>query len=125
MGFDRKRAGKGRDKRDGFGDESYDGYRAPSPYQSDFGGGRSGGGFGGGFFSVGSLTAAMALDHGDRSGLALGAWGAVQATAAGGATSTTDALLAPGGAYVPSARALIAALPRRASPSRTRHPAHP
>ena len=49
MGFDRKRAGKGRDKRDGFGDESYDGYRAPSPYQSDFGGGRSGGGgFGGG-----------------------------------------------------------------------------
>lgn len=50
MGFDRKRAGKGRDKRDGFGDESYDGYRAPSPYQSDFGGGRpsGGGGFGGG-----------------------------------------------------------------------------
>ena len=49
MGFDRKRAGKGRDKRDGFGDESYDGYRAPSPYQSDFGGGRSGGGgYGGG-----------------------------------------------------------------------------
>jgi CspA family cold shock protein len=49
MGFDRKRAGKGRDKRDGFGDESYDGYRAPAPYQSDFGGGRSGGGgFGGG-----------------------------------------------------------------------------
>jgi cold shock protein len=48
MGFDRKRAGKGRDKRDGFGDESYDGYRAPSPYQSDFGGGRPSGGFGGG-----------------------------------------------------------------------------
>jgi cold shock protein len=50
MGFDRKRAGKGRDKRDGFGDESYDGYRAPTPYQSDFGGGRpsGGGGFGGG-----------------------------------------------------------------------------
>lgn len=48
MGFDRKRAGKGRDKRDGFGDESYDGYRAPSPYQSDFGGGRSGGGNSGG-----------------------------------------------------------------------------
>jgi CspA family cold shock protein len=48
MGFDRKRAGKGRDKRDGFGDESYDGYRAPTPYQSDFGGGRPSGGFGGG-----------------------------------------------------------------------------
>ena len=55
MGFDRKRAGKGRDKRDGFGDESYDGYRAPSPYQSDFGGGRSGGGgYGGGGNSGGS-----------------------------------------------------------------------
>jgi cold shock protein len=47
MGFDRKRGGRGRDKRDGFGDESYDGYRAPTPYQSDFGGGRSSGGFGG------------------------------------------------------------------------------
>lgn len=46
MGFDRKRAGKGRDKRDGFGDESYDGYRAPPAYQSDFGGGRPS--FGGG-----------------------------------------------------------------------------
>jgi CspA family cold shock protein len=48
MGFDRKRNGRGRDKRDGFGDDSYDGYRAPSPYQSDFGGGRPSGGFGGG-----------------------------------------------------------------------------
>jgi len=41
MNFDRKRRGKGRDKRDGFGDESYDGYRAPAG--NDFGGGRSGG----------------------------------------------------------------------------------
>jgi cold shock protein len=48
MGFDRKRGGRGRDKRDGFGDESYDGYRSPPPYQSEFGGGRPGGGFGGG-----------------------------------------------------------------------------
>lgn len=40
-------------------------------------------GFGGGLFSVSTLTAAMALDHGGRNGLALGAWGAVQATAAG------------------------------------------
>lgn len=39
-------------------------------------------GFGGGLFSVGSLLAAMALRKSD-SGLALGAWGAVQATAAG------------------------------------------
>ena len=48
MGFDRKRNGRGRDKRDGFGDDSYDGYRAPPPFQSDFGGGRPSGGFGGG-----------------------------------------------------------------------------
>jgi cold shock protein len=49
MDFDRKRRGKGRDKRDSFGDDSYDGYRAPSPFQNDFGGGRSsgGGGYGG------------------------------------------------------------------------------
>jgi BCD family chlorophyll transporter-like MFS transporter len=49
-------------------------------------------GLGGGFFSVGSLTAAMALDRGDQSGLALGAWGAVQATAAGGAIAIGGAL---------------------------------
>ena len=41
-------------------------------------------GFGGGLFSVGTLTAAMHLSSGGaRSGLALGAWGAVQATCAG------------------------------------------
>ena len=47
-------------------------------------------GFGGGLFSVGTLTAAMNLDAGgdlgdmrDLRGLALGAWGAVQATCAG------------------------------------------
>ncbi|HSP18122.1 MAG TPA: PucC family protein, partial [Myxococcaceae bacterium] len=40
-------------------------------------------GFGGGWFSVGSLTAAMALPEKGQSGLAIGAWGAVQATAAG------------------------------------------
>jgi MFS transporter, BCD family, chlorophyll transporter len=40
-------------------------------------------GFGGGLFSVGMLTAAMELAVGSLSGLALGAWGAVQATAAG------------------------------------------
>ncbi|MEY2624784.1 MAG: MFS transporter [Gammaproteobacteria bacterium] len=39
-------------------------------------------GFGGGLFSVGTLLAAMALHESDN-GLALGAWGAVQATAAG------------------------------------------
>jgi cold shock protein len=53
MNFDRKRRGKGRDKRDSFGDDSYDGYQTSSPFQNDFGGGRpsggSGGGGGGGF----------------------------------------------------------------------------
>jgi MFS transporter, BCD family, chlorophyll transporter len=42
-------------------------------------------GFGGGLFAVGTLTAAMALAANGQSGLALGAWGAVQATCAGGA----------------------------------------
>ncbi len=40
-------------------------------------------GFGNGLFAVATLTAAMALAKDGRSGLALGAWGAVQATAAG------------------------------------------
>lgn len=40
-------------------------------------------GFGGGLFSVGTLAAAMSLAKNGESGLALGAWGAVQATAAG------------------------------------------
>lgn len=40
-------------------------------------------GVGAGLFSVGTLTAAMALSDAERNGLALGAWGAVQATAAG------------------------------------------
>ena len=40
-------------------------------------------GFGGGLFAVGTLTAAMALRHEGHNGLALGAWGAVQASAAG------------------------------------------
>ena len=40
-------------------------------------------GFGTGLFAVGTLTVAMDVDRGDCSGLALGAWGAVQALAAG------------------------------------------
>lgn len=40
-------------------------------------------GLGGGLFSVGTLTAAMALSTGGQSGLAIGAWGAVQASCAG------------------------------------------
>lgn len=44
-------------------------------------------GFGAGLFAVGTLSAAMALAEGGHSGFALGAWGAVQATAAGVATA--------------------------------------
>ncbi len=40
-------------------------------------------GFGGGLFSVGTLTAVMNMSTGRRNGMALGVWGAVQATAAG------------------------------------------
>jgi len=40
-------------------------------------------GLGAGLFSVGTLTAAMALSRQGSNGLALGAWGAVQATSAG------------------------------------------
>jgi MFS transporter, BCD family, chlorophyll transporter len=40
-------------------------------------------GFGSGLFAVGTLTAAMALQGSRRGGLAVGAWGAVQATCAG------------------------------------------
>jgi len=40
-------------------------------------------GLGAGLFAVGTLSAAMALAASGQSGLALGAWGAVQATAAG------------------------------------------
>jgi BCD family chlorophyll transporter-like MFS transporter len=42
-------------------------------------------GFGGGLFGHGTLTATMNLAPKEQVGLALGAWGAVQATAAGGA----------------------------------------
>ncbi|MCY7316679.1 MAG: BCD family MFS transporter [Rubrivivax sp.] len=49
-------------------------------------------GFGGGLFAVGTLTAAMSLEQPDHVGLALGAWGAVQATAAGVAVASGGAL---------------------------------
>jgi MFS transporter, BCD family, chlorophyll transporter len=49
-------------------------------------------GLGGGLFSVGTLTAAMQMAQGGQSGLALGAWGAVQATCAGIAIATGGAL---------------------------------
>ncbi len=49
-------------------------------------------GLGAGLFAVGTLTASMALARDMQSGLALGAWGAVQATAAGGAIMLGGAL---------------------------------
>ena len=49
-------------------------------------------GFGGGLFAVGTLMAAMALAEHAESGLALGAWGAVQATAAGFAIALGGAM---------------------------------
>jgi MFS transporter, BCD family, chlorophyll transporter len=49
-------------------------------------------GFGGGLFAVGTLTAAMALAQDGETGLALGTWGAVQATAAGAAIAGGGAI---------------------------------
>ncbi|MCC5885160.1 MAG: BCD family MFS transporter [Gammaproteobacteria bacterium] len=49
-------------------------------------------GFGFGLFAVGTLVAAMSRDNGGQNGIALGAWGAVQATAAGSAIFLGGAL---------------------------------
>jgi BCD family chlorophyll transporter-like MFS transporter len=49
-------------------------------------------GFGGGWFSVGTLTASMSLSENSQSGLAIGAWGAVQATVAGAGVALGGAL---------------------------------
>lgn len=49
-------------------------------------------GFGGGLFSVSTLTAAMGLESGGLYGLALGAWGAVQASCAGVAIALGGAI---------------------------------
>jgi len=65
-------------------------------------------GLGGGLFVVGTLTAAMHLADSEHGGLALGAWGAVQATAmgiaiaAGGALRDIVAALAEGGLLGPA-----------------------
>jgi BCD family chlorophyll transporter-like MFS transporter len=63
-------------------------------------------GFGAGLFAHGTLTASMAMAEKDATGLALGAWGAVQALAAGvaiasgGLISDTVASLARSGRLV-------------------------
>jgi BCD family chlorophyll transporter-like MFS transporter len=49
-------------------------------------------GFGGGLFAVGTLTAAMTLERPGHVGLALGAWGAIQATAGGAAIAAGGAI---------------------------------
>ncbi len=59
-------------------------FAAPAQSPALLGAGAALMGFGGGLFSVGTLTAMMRLSQdGERSGLALGAWGAVQASCAG------------------------------------------
>jgi BCD family chlorophyll transporter-like MFS transporter len=49
-------------------------------------------GFGSGLFAVGTLSAAMELQHDGFNGLVLGAWGAVQATCTGVAMAAGGAL---------------------------------
>jgi BCD family chlorophyll transporter-like MFS transporter len=49
-------------------------------------------GFGSGFFAAGTLTAAMELAKREQAGLALGAWGAVGASATGGGIALGGAL---------------------------------
>jgi MFS transporter, BCD family, chlorophyll transporter len=56
-------------------------------------------GLGSGLFAVGMLTSAMALASAESSGLALGAWGAVQATAAGVAIAVSGLMRDSVGAF--------------------------
>lgn len=78
---------------------------APLESQLLFRAGTAAIGFGGGMFAVGTLTTAMALGENGRCGLALGAWGAVQASAAGiaiavgGVTRDLVTALAASGAF--------------------------
>jgi MFS transporter, BCD family, chlorophyll transporter len=60
-------------------------FAAPLESPLLFRAGAAGIGFGGGLFGAGTLAAAMGLDSGGLHGLALGAWGAVQACCAGAA----------------------------------------
>ncbi len=61
-------------------------------------------GFGAGMFAHGTLTASMNMAQGDATGIALGAWGAVQATAAGLAIATGGVLSDVIGALARSGR---------------------
>lgn len=66
-------------------------------------------GFGSGMFAVGTLTAAMGLDPEKRSGLALGAWGAVSATS-GGVAIAAGGLIRDGVSALSASGVLGAAL---------------
>ncbi len=66
--------------------------------------GAGGIGLGGGLFAVGTLMAAMGLAQHGKSGLALGAWGSVQASAAGVAILLSGALRDGFGALAMSGR---------------------
>ena len=66
--------------------------------------GAGGIGFGGGLFSVGTLISAMNLAQPGKSGLALGAWGSVQASAAGVAILLSGSLRDGFGALAMSGR---------------------
>jgi BCD family chlorophyll transporter-like MFS transporter len=62
-------------------------FAAPLDSATLFGAGTTLIGFGAGLFAVGTLVATMAMADNGQSGLALGAWGAAQASAAGGAVA--------------------------------------
>jgi BCD family chlorophyll transporter-like MFS transporter len=62
-------------------------------------------GFGGGLFGHGTLTATMNLAPQDQTGLALGAWGAVQASAAGVAVAMGGIIRDVVAARVPAGQA--------------------
>ena len=66
--------------------------------------GAGGIGLGGGLFAVGTLLAAMALAQPGKSGLALGAWGSIQASAAGVAILLSGAIRDGFGALAMSGR---------------------
>ena len=78
-------------------------------------------GFGGGLFAVGTLIAAMAIADKHPTGLVIGAWGGVQATAAGLAIASGGAIrdsvssLATQGALGPALDVAIHRLQRRLS----------
>lgn len=81
MGYDRGRRGRGRDKRDGFGEEGFDPFGGPAPMGNDWrgGGDRFGGGgdrFGGGGDRFGG--------GGDRGGSREGGFGGPRGGGGGG-----------------------------------------